>query len=199
MTENIEIVASQTLSNGFFTLKSYTFKTASVPSQQLSREVYHSKNGATALLYNRQRSTVILIRQFRLPTYLNQNTSGLMLETCAGLVEENEDPKDTIIREIEEETGYRVEKISSLFSLYSTPGAVAEKLHYYVAEYSAEHKTGDGGGLAHEDEDIEVIELPFEEAYNKIMSGEIVDAKTVILLQYARLNIFLGEKVFQLL
>jgi nudix-type nucleoside diphosphatase (YffH/AdpP family) len=123
----------------------------------------------------------------------------MMIEACAGIVEENEDPSVGIIREIEEETGYKVQKVKKLFELYSTPGSVAEIIHYYVAEYTKEQKVGDGGGLEEENEDIDVIELPFEEAFTKIQSGEIKDAKTVILLQYAKLYLFAEEKVFDIL
>jgi nudix-type nucleoside diphosphatase (YffH/AdpP family) len=123
----------------------------------------------------------------------------MMIEACAGIVEENEDPAKGVIREIEEETGYKVQKVKKLFELYSTPGTVSEMIHYYVAEYSKEQKVGDGGGLEDENEEIDVIELPFEEAFTKIQSGEIKDAKTVILLQYAKLYLFAEEKVFDIL
>jgi nudix-type nucleoside diphosphatase (YffH/AdpP family) len=123
----------------------------------------------------------------------------MMLETCAGIVEENEDPKDGIIREIEEETGYKINNPQKLFELYSTPGSVAEKIHYYVAEYNEKQKIGEGGGLEEESEDIEVLELPFEEAFIMIRNGEIKDAKTVILLQYAKIYLMEEDKVFDIL
>ncbi|MGI8636992.1 MAG: NUDIX domain-containing protein [Segetibacter sp.] len=201
MAKYVKVTSTEILSNHFFPLKKvkYEFETDEGSVEGLTREVYFSKNGATVLLYNQENDTVILTRQFRIPTFLNNNPTGMMIETCAGIVEENEDPTDGIIREIEEETGYKVEKVKKLFELYSTPGAVAEMLHYYVAEYSKEQKISNGGGLKEENEQIDVIELPFEEAFTKIQAGEIKDAKTVILLQYARLYLFAEEKVFDIL
>lgn len=201
MPKNVKIKSTEVLANNFFPLKKvkYEFENKEGAVEELSREVYFSRNGATVLLYNRESNKVILTRQFRIPTFLNNNPTGMMMETCAGILEENEDPAQGIIREIEEETGYKVEKVKKLFELYSTPGAVAEMLHYFVAEYTEEQKIGDGGGLDDENEQIDVIELPFEEAYIKVQSGEIKDAKTVILLQYAKLYLFSEEKVFDIL
>src|SRR4051812_2744845 len=201
MPENVKILATEVLSNNFFPLKKvkYELTKNDGTTEELSREVYVSSNGATVLLFNMENETVILTRQFRLPTYVNKNTSGMMIETCAGIVEENEDPKDAIIREIEEETGYRVDEVKKIFEMYMTPGSVAEMLHFFVAEYTPEQRVHEGGGLEEENEDIEVIDLPFEEAYDKILSGEIKDAKTALLLQYARIYLFKGEKVFDIL
>ena len=201
MANRIEIISTEVLSNNFFPLKKVKYKTENKDGggEEINREVYMSANGATVLLYNLEKKTVILIRQFRLPTLLNNNEGGMMIETCAGIIENNDDPTSTIIREIEEETGFKVEKATKIFELYSTPGSVTEKLHYYYAEYTCNDKKSEGGGLDEEHEDIEVIELPFEEAFLKMERGEIMDAKTVILLQYARLNIFPEEKVFDML
>jgi GDP-mannose pyrophosphatase NudK len=201
MAKNVKIKSTEVLSDNFFPLKKvkYEMETKNGSVEELTREVYFSSNGATVLLYNRETNKVILTRQFRIPTFLNKNPTGMMLEACAGIVEENEDPTKGIIREIEEETGYKVEKVKKLFELYSTPGSVAEMIHYYIAEYTKEQKVTDGGGLEEENEEIDVIELPFEQAFIKIQSGEIKDAKTVILLQYARMYLFQEEKVFDLL
>jgi GDP-mannose pyrophosphatase NudK len=204
MAKNVQVTSTEILSDNFFPLKNVKYKIEGKDGsvKELTREVYCSSNGVTALLYNRINKRVILTRQFRLPTFLNGNTSGMLIETCAGLVEENEDPAAAITREIEEETGYKIEGAKKVFELYSTAGSVAEKLYYFVAEYSKDEHVSEGGGLEEENEEIEVIELPFDQAYQKVETGEIADAKTVILLQYAKINIFQdeeGEKVFDIL
>lgn len=155
--------------------------------EEQKREVYDRGNGAAILLYNKIKKTIVLIKQFRLPTYLNQNESGFLIEVCAGVLE-REHPEETIIRETEEETGYHVSDIKKVFQAYMSPGALTEIIHFYVAEYEDDMKKSAGGGLASEHENIEVIELPFETAYDMIASGEIVDAKTIMLLQYAKIN-----------
>lgn len=151
------------------------------------REVYDRGNGAAILLYNKPKGTVILTRQFRLPSYLNGNKSGLLTEVCAGLLDED-NPEACIIRETEEETGYRLHSVKKVFEAYMSPGAVTEILYYFIGEYDANMKVSSGGGLANEHEDIEVIEMPFEQAYNMIASGDIKDAKTILLLQYAKIH-----------
>lgn len=201
MSENVKIISTEILSNYFFPLKKvkYEFEKQDGTIEEVSREVYLSSNGATVLLYNIEKSTIILTRQFRLPTYLNKDKTGMLIEVCAGIVEENENPQEAIIREIEEETGYRVQDVKKVFEMYMTPGSVAEMVYFFVAEYTPQQKISDGGGLEDESEDIEVIELTFEEAYDKIKSGEIKDAKTALLLQYAKINLFIEEKVFDVL
>lgn len=201
MEKRIEVTSTEILSDYFFPLQkvTYNFETNMGEVEVQKREVYCSANGATVLLYNPERGKVILTRQLRIPTFLNSNPSGMMIEACAGILEKNENPEQGILREIEEETGYRVEKVTKLFELYSTPGSVAEMLHYFVAEYNYSQKINEGGGLQKEQENIEVIEMPFEEAFSKIQSGEIKDAKTVILLQYAKLYLLEEEKVFDIL
>jgi GDP-mannose pyrophosphatase NudK len=151
------------------------------------REVYDRGNGAAILLYNKTEGTVILTRQFRLPTYLNGNKSGLLIEVCAGLLDED-NPEACIIRETEEETGYRLHSVKKVFESYMSPGAVTEILHFFVGEYDPSMKVSSGGGLEHEHEEIDVIEIPFDQAYVMIASGEIKDAKTIMLLQYAKIN-----------
>ncbi|MGL2987546.1 GDP-mannose pyrophosphatase NudK [Flavobacterium sp. RSSA_27] len=154
------------------------------------REVYDRGNGAAILLYNVQKGTVVLTRQFRLPTYMNGNKTGLLIEVCAGLLDE-EDPVACIIRETEEETGYRLSSVRKVFESYMSPGAVTEILHFFVGEYDASMRVSCGGGLDQEHEEIDVIEIPFEQAYLMIETGQIKDAKTIMLLQYAKINTLL--------
>ena len=151
------------------------------------REVYDRGNGAAILLYNKSKGTVILTRQFRLPSYLNGNKSGLLIEVCAGLLDED-NPESCIIRETEEETGYRLQSVKKIFEAYMSPGAVTEILYYFIGEYDSSMKVSSGGGLEQEHEEIEVLEIPFAQAYVMIESGEIKDAKTIMLLQYAKIN-----------
>jgi nudix-type nucleoside diphosphatase (YffH/AdpP family) len=201
MAKNVKIISEEILSDNFFPLKKikYEIEKRDGKKDELSREVYLSSNGAAALLYNSESENVILTKQFRLPSYLNENSTGMLIEACAGIVEENEDPKDAIIREIEEETGYQVQEVKKIFEMYMTPGSVAEKLHFFVAEYTPQQRVNDGGGLDEENEDIDVIEVPFQKAFDMIHSGEIKDAKTALLLQYAKIYLMKGEKVFQIL
>ncbi len=185
---NLEI-----LSKNWYVLRKATFdflkKNGQWQTQQ--RECYDRGNGAVILLYNKLSRTVVLTRQFRAPTYLNGNSSGMLIEACAGLLDLDE-PETCIRRETEEETGYRVSEVRKIFEAYMSPGSVTEKLHFFVAEYSAEQKSGDGGGLEHDEEDIEVLELGFEEALRMVETGEIRDGKTIILLQFAQINKLVG-------
>lgn len=193
MAETIPIREKKTLSDEHYLLQKVTYETPpdkDGATDNLSREVYWPADSATILLYNLDKKTVILLQQFRLAAYLNGHPDGMLLETCAGNINEQETPDESIIREVQEETGYQVKAVQKLFALYSTPGAVTEKLHYYVGAYTDADKTGKGGGLAAEHEAIEVNEMPFDDAYSKIAAGEIVDAKTLLLLLYAKDNIF---------
>ncbi len=177
------------LSDNWYTLRKATFEyqdRAGNWSTQ-SREAYDRGNGATILLYNRAQSTVILTRQFRLPTYLNGNESGMLIEACAGLLDQD-NAEDCIRRETEEETGYLVTDVRKIFEAYMSPGSVTEIVHFFVAEYTQAHKVHDGGGLEEEKENIEVLELSFSEAMNMIATGEIKDGKTIMLLQYAHIH-----------
>ena len=151
------------------------------------REVYDRGNGAAILLYNIHKRTVVLTRQVRLPTYMNGNPTGMLTEVCAGLLDED-DPVACIIRETEEETGYRLSSVRKVFESYMSPGAVTEILYFFVGEYDVSMKVSSGGGLDQEHEEIDVIEIPFEQAYLMIETGEIKDAKTIMLLQYAKIN-----------
>lgn len=188
MNDGIKIHKTEILSNNWYTLKKITYDFQRKNGQWVSqsREAYDRGNGATILLYNKEKKTVILTRQFRLPSYINGNESGMLIETCAGLLDKD-NPEDCIRRETEEETGYKVSSVKKVFELYMSPGSVTEILFFFIAEYSKNMKVNEGGGVD-EDEDIEVLEVDFEKAYNQIQTGEIKDAKTIILLQYAKLN-----------
>ena len=178
------------LSNNWYTLKKVDFEYLNNQNtwEKQSREAYDRGNGAVVLLYNLERQTVILTRQFRMPTYLNKNKDGMMIEACAGLLDEN-DPKTAIIKEIEEETGYRIKTVEKVFESYMSPGSVTEILHFFIAAYTEDQKVSEGGGAADETENIEVLEYSFTEALALIKSGEIKDAKTIMLLQYAQINL----------
>jgi nudix-type nucleoside diphosphatase (YffH/AdpP family) len=185
----IKILKKEVLSDNWYILNKITFEATKQDGSvlQLSREAYDRGNGATILLYNADNKTVILTRQFRMPTYINGNESGLLIECCAGLLDTN-NAEDCIRRETEEETGYQITNVKKVFEAYMSPGSVTEILHFFIAEYTNDMKVGDGGGLEEENENIEVLELPFTEALQMIRTGEIRDAKTIMLLQYAQIN-----------
>ena len=185
----IKIKQTELLSNNWYLLNNVTFDFLRKDGVWITqkREVYDRGNGAAILLYNSQQKTIILTRQFRLPSYLNGNETGMMIEVCAGLLDQDH-PEQCIIRETEEETGYRIKSVQKIMETFMSPGAVTEILHLFIGEYDASMKVHEGGGLEHEHEEIEVIEMPFEEAYNRIATGEIKDAKTILLLQYAKIN-----------
>ena len=194
MNSNIRILSTEILSDNWYTLKkvSYEYKRKNGSWQQQSREAYDRGNGATILLYNKENNTVILTRQFRLPTFINGNESGMMIESCAGLLDKD-NPEDCIKRETEEETGYRVKEVKKVYEIYMSPGSVTEILYFFTGEYSKEMKTDEGGGVEHEQEEIEVLEIPFSKALDMVEGGEIKDAKTIILLQYAQLKNLLNS------
>ncbi len=189
MSTKIRNIQKTLLSDNWYTLNKYSFEYQSHSGewQQQHREAYDRGNGATILLYNSTKGTVILTRQFRMPTYVNGNTDGLLIETCAGLLEQD-NPEDCIKREAEEETGYKVDKVQKLFEAYMSPGSVTEIIHFFAAEYAEDMQVSAGGGLAHEQENIEVLELDFALAYSMIGTGEIKDGKTIMLLQHAKIN-----------
>ena len=184
----INLLSTEILSNNWYTLKKvtyeYTKSNGEVQVQQ--REAYDRGNGAAIMLYNKEQGTVVLTRQFRLPTYINGNETGMLIEACAGLLDKDS-PEECIRREAEEETGYIVKDIQQVYATYMSPGSVTEILHLFIAAYTKDMKANSGGGLEHEQEDIEVMELPFEEALQMIRTGAIQDAKTIILLQHLRL------------
>lgn len=185
----VKIIDIKNLSKAHYKLDKvdFEFQTNNGCWQTQSRECYDRGDGAAILLYNPTKNTVILTKQFRMPSYLNGNQTGMMIEVCAGLLDKD-NPEACIIKEAEEETGYKIANPKKVFELYSTPGAVTEKIHYFVAEYNDEMKISDGGGLVEEHEEIEVLEINFETALTMVSKGEINDAKTVVLLQYAKLN-----------
>jgi GDP-mannose pyrophosphatase NudK len=185
----IKIQKTELLSDNWYLLNkvTYDYKKEDNTIETHIREVYDRGNGAAILLYNSTQKTVILTRQFRLPSYLNGNKSGMMIEVCAGLLDKDH-PEQCIIRETEEETGYRLSTVHKVFETYMSPGAVTEILYLFVGEYDATMKVNEGGGLDAEQENIEVLEYTFDEAFAMIESGEIKDAKTVMLLQYAKIN-----------
>lgn len=189
MNNNIKITKTELLSNNWYILNkiTYQYQNKNGNWETHIREAYDRGNGAVILLYNKQNKTIILTQQFRLPTFLNGNPTGQMIEACAGLLDKD-NPEDCIIKETQEETGYKISKVKKIFESYMSPGSVTEILHFFIAEYSPEMKISDGGGLAHEQENIEVVELDFNTAYNMIETGKIKDAKTIILLQYAKIN-----------
>lgn len=185
----IKIQKTELLSDNWYILNKVTFDYQKEDNSWITqkREVYDRGNGAAILLYNTQQKTVILTRQFRLPSYLNGNKTGMMIEICAGLLDQD-NPEQCIIRETEEETGYRITKVEKIMETYMSPGAVTEILHLFVGEYNEIMKVSEGGGLEHEQENIEVLEMSYNEAYSLIASGEIKDAKTILLLQHAKIN-----------
>lgn len=189
----IKIVKTELLSDNWYILNKVTYelqkRDGTVETQ--TREVYDRGNGATILLYNKTYKTVVLTRQLRIPTYLNGNETGMMIETCAGLLD-TDNAEDCIRRETEEETGYQISEVKKVFEVYMSPGSVTETIHFFVGEYTADMKVNDGGGLDHEQENIEVLELGFDDAFRMIGTGEIKDAKTIMLLQYAKINNVLG-------
>ncbi len=189
MNKQISIEKTEILSSNWYTLKKVTYRIQQKDGnvQVQSREAYDRGNGAAILLYNTEKKTVILTRQFRLPTYINGNTSGMLIEACAGLLD-LDNPEDCIRRETEEETGFQVKDVRKVFEAYMSPGSVTEILHFFVAAYDEHMKVHEGGGMAHEQEDIEVLELPFAETIRMIETGEIKDGKTIMLLQYALIN-----------
>ncbi|MFC5741498.1 NUDIX domain-containing protein [Dyella tabacisoli] len=188
--ERIRVIESQVLSDDWYLLKKTTFDflRADGSWQRQHRETYDRGNGATLLLYNRQQRSVVLIRQFRFPAFVNGH-HGMLIEAPAGLLDQAT-PEQRIRAEVEEETGYRLGVVSKVFEAFMSPGSVTEKLFFFMAEYDAASRVGAGGGIAAEGEDIEVLELPFEQAMAMIDRGEIADGKTIMLLQYAALNVF---------
>lgn len=187
----VKIEKTETLSDDWYVLKktTFTYRRTDGSSQTLTRETYDRGNGATILLYNLQRGTVVLTRQFRYPTFVNGNSTGQLIETAAGLLD-NAQPAERIKQEVEEETGYRLTNVEPVFEAYMSPGSVTERVYFFSASYEDADKVSSGGGNVDEGEDIEVLELSFVDAMSMVKSGAICDGKTIMLLQYAALNIF---------
>ncbi len=190
----VRIHTVETLSNDWYLLQKTTFDYLRRDGtwQTQTRETYDRGNGATILLYNRARRSVILVRQFRFPTYGNGH-DGFLIEAAAGLLDQAS-PEERIKLEVEEETGYRVAEVRKIYEAFMSPGSVTEKLHFFVAEYEPQQRAGDGGGVAAEGEDIEVLELPLEQALQMVADGRIADGKTIMLLQYAQLHLLLPPR-----
>ncbi|MFD1771043.1 GDP-mannose pyrophosphatase NudK [Sphingobacterium suaedae] len=184
----VKIIETRILSDNWYTLKKITFdyRRNDGTTERQSREAYDRGNGATILLYNQEKNTVILTRQFRMPTFVNGNPDGLLIEACAGLLDTDQ-PEECIRRETEEETGYRIEQVEKVFEAYMSPGSVTEILHFFIAAYTPKMKVAVGGGVAEEQEHIEVLELDFGHALGLIKTGEIKDAKTIMLLQHIQI------------
>ena len=179
---NVKICTTEILSDNWYTLRKVTYEYLKKDGtwQTQSREAYDRGNGAAILLYNISLKTVILTRQFRMPTFINGNDDGMLIEACAGLLDKD-NPEDCIRRETEEETGYKITEVKKIFEAYMSPGSVTELLHFFIAAYSHAMKVNDGGGIAHEQEEIDVLELRFDDALQIIGTGEIKDAKTIML------------------
>ncbi|HAF79123.1 MAG TPA: GDP-mannose pyrophosphatase NudK [Maribacter sp.] len=185
----IKNVKREILSDNWYILNKYTYDYQKPDGswETQEREAYDRGNGAAILLYNSKKKTVVLTRQFRMPTYVNGNKDGMMIEVCAGLLD-GDNPADCVRKETEEETGYKINNVEKVFQTYMSPGSVTEELFLFVGEYDDSMKVSDGGGAEDETENIEVLELNFDEAITMVSNGEIKDAKTVMLLQYAKLN-----------
>ena len=197
--ERVRIRDVTTLSHDWYLLQKTTFDYLRRDGQWQSqtRETYDRGDGATILLYNRAKRTVILIRQFRFPTYRDGH-DGFLIEAAAGLLEQAS-PEQRIRAEVEEETGYRVGAVHKVFEAFMSPGSVTERLHFFVAEYDPSSRLHDGGGLAHEGEDIDVLELPLAQAMQMVADGRICDGKTIMLLQHAQLQLMPAKTSLQIL
>ena len=197
----VRVVEEKLLSDNWYVLKTTSFDLLRQDGtwQRQSRETYDRGNGATILLYNRAQQSVILTRQFRFPAFVNPRagtpsresgssiTDGMLIETCAGLLDQD-DPVTCIQRETQEETGYVISDVRQVFEAYMSPGSVTERLFFFVGEYQPKDKLSAGGGHRHEGEDIQVLELKLDAALALVDSGDICDAKTIMLLQYAKLH-----------
>lgn len=188
MNHKIEILKNEILSDDWYTLRKITFNYTPPRGRTVtqSREAYDRGNGAVVLLYDPARQTVLLTRQFRMPTYINGNKNGLLIEACAGLLDRDA-PEEAIRREIAEETGYSIVHVTKRFEAYMSPGSVTEILHFFTAEYDQTMRRSAGGGVPGEEE-IEVMELSYAQAWSMVEDGRICDGKTILLLQWARLK-----------
>lgn len=184
-SDRIRNLSPTLLSDNWYTLRKYRFDYRNRKNEWVTqeREAYDRGNGATILLYNPNKKTVILTRQFRLPTYVNGNEDGMLIEACAGLLEED-NALECIKKETIEETGYHVDKVQKVFEAYMSPGSVTEILHFFIAEYDESLRQSSGGGVAAEQEEIEILELDYAAALGMIGSGEIRDGKTIMLLYH---------------
>lgn len=185
----VEVTGVELLAAGWHVLRATTFRYRGDDGEWVTqtRETYDRGNGATILLYDPARRTVLLTRQFRYPVYVNDHPDGMLIETAAGLLDDD-NPLTAIRREAEEETGVRVDEVQHVFDVYMSPGSVTERLHFYAAAYDGGTREGDRGGLIEEGEEIEILEYGIDTALSMIRSGAIQDAKTIMLLQWAVLD-----------
>ena len=191
MKSKLRNIVRNVLSNHWATLYNveYEFLFKDGSWKKLQRESYDRGNGACVLLYNKEKGTVILTKQFRMPIYENVQDDCMSIEVCAGAMDKDEEnPEICIIREVEEEVGYKIASAKLVLEAYMSPGAVTEKIFHFIAEYSDDMKMNEGGGLEEEGEEIEVLEMSFSKALAMVEKGEIKDAKTVLLLQYAQIH-----------
>lgn len=186
---NVRNIRKELLSDNWYSLNkvSFEYQREDGEWEEQAREAYDRGNGAVILLYNKEKETVVLTRQFRMPTYLNGNKDGMMIEACAGILEKG-NAEETIKMEVEEETGYKIDKVEKVFESYMSPGSVTEILYFFIGHYQEDMRVSEGGGAAEETENIEVLEIPFTESIKMMNSGEIRDAKTIMLLQFALIN-----------
>lgn len=190
MTNHIKFLQETTLYKGWSTLKEYiiNYKRRDGQIEQHTREIYDSGDGAAVLLYQPLTRKILLIRQFRLPVLLNGHPDGFIIECCAGMLDKM-NPEEAIKKEIEEETGYSVTYVKKIYEAFATPGAHKEKIYFYVAQYDDNMKIHNGGGDVSEQEDIEILEYGYDEISKLLDSGTIIDAKTIILLQWAIMHL----------
>lgn len=188
--KRLKNIKRTTLSKEWATLDriDYDYQFETGEWKRVSRECYNRGNGVAILLYNPEKGTVILTKQFRMPVYESNKDEAMFIEACAGAIDNNDEPLETVIRETEEEVGYRLEDAKQVLTAYTSPGALTEKMYLFVATYNDGLKINEGGGLDSENEDIEVLEMPFSKALEMMNNGGIIDAKTIMLLQYAQIN-----------
>ena len=189
MNDRVRLISTQVLSSDWYVLKKnvFDYQRRDGSWQRQSRETYDRGNGATILLYNRARKTVILTRQFRFPAFVNGTPDGMLIEACAGLLDQD-DAATCIRRETEEETGYRIQDVRKVFEAYMSPGSVTERIYFFVGQYQPKDKMSAGGGEAEEGEDIETLEITLDQAMEMVEAGQICDGKTIMLLMHARLH-----------
>ncbi|WP_250529916.1 NUDIX domain-containing protein [Caballeronia sp. ATUFL_F1_KS4A] len=192
-SERVRILKTEVLSDDWYVLRKVTFDFQRRDGvwQRQSRETYDRGNGATILLRDRKTGNVLLTRQFRMPAFVNGH-DGMLIESPGGLLDDAT-PEKRIRAEVEEETGYRVHRVEKIFEAFMSPGSVTEKLYFYVGDYDSSMRVSDGGGVEEEGEEIETIEVPLQTAMQMIERGEIMDGKTIMLLQYAALAARSGE------
>ena len=189
MSNRLKNIKTEVLSKAYYILNriSFDYKKNDGTWVNQVRECYDRGDGAGILLYNKAKKTVILTRQFRMPSFMNDNKSGLLIEICAGLLDKD-NPEACIIRETEEEVGYRLKSVKKVYEAYSSPGVMTEKMYFFIGEYTDDMKVNAGGGLASEQEDIEILEILFKDAIEMLNNGDIHDTRTIVLLQYAQIN-----------